>query len=121
VLARPDGPAEFTDVGWGIPKDVPQGVLEQVSQRTPGFTGWQQGHWLYHCSDAAAFLGRVGWDQVKQMPDALASLQADLAGLGVDPNEAQRQLKMLHPDGNLTGYRFRCIHCGVHLAYSDAT
>jgi uncharacterized protein CbrC (UPF0167 family) len=57
-LARPDGPAEFTDVGVGVPNDVPQAVLEEVSQRTPGFLGWQQERWLYHCSDAAAFLGR---------------------------------------------------------------
>ncbi len=55
-LARPDGPAEFTDVSWGVPNDVPLGVLEKVSQRTPGFVGWQQEHWLYHRSDAAAFL-----------------------------------------------------------------
>jgi uncharacterized protein CbrC (UPF0167 family) len=54
------------------------------------------------------------------MLDALSSLRADLVGLGVDPNEAQRQLEMLHPDGDLTGYLFRCLHCGVHLAYSDA-
>jgi uncharacterized protein CbrC (UPF0167 family) len=120
-LARPDGPAEFTDTGWGVPDNVPQPVLETVSQRTPGFVGWQQEHWLYHCADAAAFLGRVGWDDVKQLPDAVASLHAELAELGVDPAEAERQLEMLHPDGDLTGYLFRCLHCGVHLAYSDAS
>jgi uncharacterized protein len=120
-LARPDGPAEFTDMSWGVPSDIPKTVLEEVSQRTPGFLGWQQEHWLYHCSDAAAFLGRVGWDDVKEMPDAHASLLDDLTQLGVDPEEAERQVRLLHPDGDLTGYLFQCLHCGTRLAYSDAS
>ena len=120
-LARPDGPAEFTDVGWGVPDDVPAGVLEEVSQRTPGFIGWQQEHWLYHCADAAAFLGLVGWDDVAELPDAIESLRADLAELGVGLDEADSQIKMMRRDGEMTGYLFRCLHCGMHLAYSDAS
>ena len=84
--------AEFTDVGWGVPDDVPQAVLEEISQRTPGFFGWQQEHWLYHCADAAAFLGRVGWEDVRHLPDALASLRADMAQLGVDAAAADEQI-----------------------------
>lgn len=118
-LGLPDGSqAEFTDVGWGVPDDVPKAVLEEISQRTPGFIGWQQEHWLYHCADAAAFLGRVGWDDVRHLPDALASLRAELAQLGVDADE---QVAAMHRDGDLTGYLFRCLHCGTHLAYSDAS
>jgi uncharacterized protein len=50
--------AEFTDTGWpNVPSDVPPEVIDVVSRRTPGFTGWQQEHWLYHCGDGAAFLG----------------------------------------------------------------
>lgn len=121
-LGLPDGSqAEFTDVGWGVPDDVPKAVLEEISQRTPGFIGWQQEHWLYHCADAAAFLGRVGWDDVRHLPDALASLRAELAQLGVDASAADEQVAAMHRDGDLTGYLFRCLHCGTHLAYSDAS
>ena len=49
--------AEFTDVGTHVPDDVPREVLEQIARRTPGFSGWQQEHWLYHCGDGAAFEG----------------------------------------------------------------
>jgi uncharacterized protein CbrC (UPF0167 family) len=49
--------AEFTDVGVGVPDDVPDSVTAELAERTPGFPGWQQERWLYHCSDAAAFLG----------------------------------------------------------------
>lgn len=119
-LGGAEGPAEFTDVGWGVPADVPQAVLGVVSQETPGFFGWQPEHWLYHCSDAAAFLGRVGWDDIREMPDAQTSLLVELTEAGVDAEEADRQLRLLHPDGDLTGYLFQCLHCGTHLAYPDA-
>ena len=49
--------AEFTDVGSHVPEDVPHWVLEQIARRTPGFSAWQQEHWLYHCGDGAAFEG----------------------------------------------------------------
>jgi uncharacterized protein CbrC (UPF0167 family) len=49
--------ADFTDVGAEVPDDVPREVLEELAFRTPGFSGWQQEHWLYHCGDGAEFLG----------------------------------------------------------------
>lgn len=49
--------AEFTDVGFDVPDDVPREVLIAIATRTPGFTGWQQPHWLYHCGDGASFVG----------------------------------------------------------------
>jgi uncharacterized protein CbrC (UPF0167 family) len=51
--------AEFTDVGAGVPDGIDAAVLDELATRTPGFTGWQQEHWLYHCNDAMAFLGRA--------------------------------------------------------------
>ena len=47
---------ELTDVGIEVPEGVPEHVLDELVHRTPGFTGWQQEHWLFHCDDAAAFL-----------------------------------------------------------------
>jgi uncharacterized protein CbrC (UPF0167 family) len=48
---------EFTDVGDDVPPNVPGRVLDEITERTPGFSGWQQEHWLYHCGDGAAFIG----------------------------------------------------------------
>jgi len=50
---------ELTDVGIEVPAGISDAVLEELSTRTPGFTGWQQEHWLFHCDDAAAFLGAL--------------------------------------------------------------
>jgi uncharacterized protein len=95
--------AEFTDVGWGVPDEVPQSVLEVLSQRTPGFLAWQQEHWLYHCGDACAFLGPAGTAELERYPEALEMIMREARS------------------GNESAYLFRCLICGVHLAYSDAT
>ncbi|WP_232245868.1 CbrC family protein [Delftia acidovorans] len=93
--------------------EVPGEVADEVNLRTPGFISWQGEQWLTHCGDAAAFLGPVGWEALKDLPDAQASLLED----GCD----KEMLALMRKDGDLTAYLFRCLHCGVHLAYADAS
>ena len=47
-------------LGQASLSEVPIEVVDEISHRTPGFSGWQQEHWIYHCGDAAAFMGRSG-------------------------------------------------------------
>lgn len=51
--------AEFTDTGADVADDVDESVLEELGRRTPGFEAWQGDHWLYHCGDAAAYVGQA--------------------------------------------------------------
>jgi uncharacterized protein len=104
--------AEFTTVD-GAPPDVPSAVLDEILRRTPGFAGWQQERWLFHCADGAEFLGRVGIEDVVNRPTVIQSLNAD----GWDEDT----LQYLSADGDLTGYLFRCLHCRTELAYADST
>lgn len=113
--------AEFTDVGWGVPDDVPRAVTEQVGTRTPGFSGWQQEHWLYHCGDATAFLGVVGRKELAPYPDALEGLRHEHDEYGWAAEEVEEYLANLDKEGEPTAYLFRCRHCSTHLAYSDFT
>jgi len=53
--------ASFTDIAEAT-EDVPRAVLEEVSSRTPGFSGLQQEEWLFHCGDGAAYVGSEGDD-----------------------------------------------------------
>ena len=66
--------------------------LDELATRTVGFAGWQREHWMYHCNDAAAFLGLAS-----DAPSGLA------AAASVS-----------------TTYLFRCLHCPTELSYSDA-
>jgi uncharacterized protein len=101
--------AEFTDVA-DVPDDVPRTVLTEVLTRTPGFSGWQQEHWMFHCADAAAYLGKVGYHELLTIPEALEMVQC-----GVNDT----YLRALSATGESTGYLFQCRHCGAHLAYCD--
>ncbi len=112
--------AGFAGVGV-VPDDVPRDVLDEVSERTPGFTAWQDAHWLYHCGDAAAFLGLVGRKELEPYPDALETLRHENDEYNWPPEQVEEYIAGLDKDGQPTAYLFRCLHCGTHLAYSDYT
>jgi uncharacterized protein CbrC (UPF0167 family) len=112
--------ATFTDV-WGVPADVPAQVVAQVTQRTPGFSGWQQERWMYHCGDACAFLGRAGYRDLEDLPDALEVLRHEHDDFEWTTEQTEEYLTGLDPEGQPTAYLFRCRACGAHLAYSDFT
>nr|WP_223242291.1 CbrC family protein [Streptomyces sp. CBMA123] len=107
--------AQFTDVV----DDVPLDRLIAITQRTPGFSGWQQERWLIHCEDGAAFLGTAGAAELAACPEAWASLRQELASWPA--SQAEQYLKALTKDGQPTAYLFQCRSCGTHRAYSDAT
>jgi uncharacterized protein CbrC (UPF0167 family) len=112
--------ADYTDV-LELPERVPAAVVEEVLKRTPGFSGWQQEQWLFHCGDAAAFLGVVGRAELEPYPDALDVLRHEHEGYGWSEEEAAEYVDALEKDGQPTAYLFECRHCGTHLAYSDFT
>jgi uncharacterized protein CbrC (UPF0167 family) len=113
--------ATFADVSSGVPEAVPPAVIDELSRRTVSFTGWQQEHWLYHCDDAAAFLGIVDRAGLGPYPDALDALRHEHDGLGWSPQDLEEYLASLDRDRPPSAYLFRCRHCHVHLAYSDFT
>jgi uncharacterized protein len=112
------GPAVFSDA-IDVPDSVPAGVVDEVTMRTPGFSGWQQEGWLYHCADAAAFLGSAGYAELAPYPDAVASLREGCQRLGWSAERTEEFLSSLDKHGEPTAYLFRCLHCGTHLAYWD--
>ncbi|WP_435204996.1 CbrC family protein [Micromonospora sp. bgisy143] len=113
-----DMPAEFSDA-IDVPDDVPHHVIEEITRRTPGFTGWQQESWLYHCGDGAAFLGPAGYRDVEPHPEALNMLRASHRQLGWSPEETEEFLHRLDRNGEPTAYLFQCLHCRTHLASWD--
>ena len=114
--------AEFTDEaevgGAGQWSYVPDDVVAEISQRTPGFSGWQQEQWWTHCGDAAAFVGRAGAEELEALgPEAVAAVQ-DSTGLSAGP-EWEQFFSALDKDGSPTAYMFRCTKCGQIGGYQD--
>ncbi|MEV4537244.1 CbrC family protein [Asanoa sp. NPDC049518] len=111
-------PAEFSDA-VGVPDDVPRDVVTEITQRTPGFVGWQQESWLYHCADGAAYLGPAGHAELQRHPDAYDIIRTDLLERGWPAEEADNFMRRFDRTGEPTAYLFRCLHCTTHLASWD--
>ncbi|WP_416960147.1 CbrC family protein [Streptomyces sp. Agncl-13] len=101
--------------------DVPQGVVMEILERTPGFTAWQSPNWLTHCGDGAAFLGPAGTKELRAYPDAVDHLRRQCAEWTWPPGRVEDFLGSLDKDGGPTAYLFRCRVCETHLAYADFT
>jgi uncharacterized protein len=109
--------AVFCDVD--PPDDIGDDIADTISERTPGFCGWQQERWLFHCGDGAVFLGVVGAKELEGDESALQSLRDELAGWSA--TAIDHYLGALDKDGQPTAYLFECRKCRTHLAYSDTT
>lgn len=111
--------ASFVDVSWGVPDAVPEAVLAELNQRTPSFTGWQQEHWLYHCDDGAAYMGMADYERLTRHPHALQMLLHENDEFGWSEESSRTWVGSMSTDGSPTAYLFRCLHCGIDLAYAD--
>lgn len=100
--------AEFTDPAPLAGLDAE--IIDEVTRRTPGYSGWQVEQWMTHCDDAAVFLGPAGYVELLGHPEAMEHLRLELGDDG---------LQDLSRNGSPTAYLFRCRHCGVELADWD--
>lgn len=87
--------------------------LDELVCRTPGYCGWQQEYWRAHCDDYCAFVGYVGYEDLKK----LGVLEEILEDPGLDL-WVRENLTALG-NGALQGYLFRCLRCGKHLLHVD--
>ena len=113
--------AEFVDGsavgGYGNWESVSPEVVEEISRRTPGFSGWQQERWWTHCGDAAEFLGVAGRSELQERwPGAIEAIRAEAELPGDDWDDYFAALSV---DNGPTAYVFRCRHCGQLGGYSD--
>jgi uncharacterized protein len=100
---------------WDI---VSQDIMEEISFRTPGFTGWQQERWWTHCGDGAEFLGIVGRDEIVYWGDDFIKYIRDELKIS-DDKDWEEFLNLLDKNRGPTAYVFRCKKCGKLGGYSD--
>ncbi|MFT3890306.1 MAG: CbrC family protein [Anaerolineales bacterium] len=113
--------AEFTDSmgigGFGRWEKVSELIIEEIVSRTPGFASWQSENWFTHCGDAAAFLGPVGYKELKEY--GVDAIEAIRISSFVPENEWEQYLKILDKDGSPVAFLFKCLHCGMYGGYVD--
>jgi uncharacterized protein len=96
---------------------VPKAVIEEIIFRTPGFSGWQQELWFTHCGDGAAFLGRIGYEEL--IGFGRSAIKAIRSNTGLSGQEWIEFMTKLKRDGSPTAYLFQCLHCGQYGGYTD--
>jgi uncharacterized protein CbrC (UPF0167 family) len=47
---------------------IPESVIDEISERTPGYSSWQSEHWPACCDDATVFLAPVGSGNPRALP-----------------------------------------------------
>ncbi len=85
--------------------------------RTPGMITWQGEYWLSHCNDYCAFVEDVGTKELEEMGIA-DEVFADYAQMNEYDIDDVRSY--LVKKGNMSGYLFRCLHCGKYRIWVDA-
>lgn len=100
---------------------LPASVLEELTQRTPSYIGWQQEVWLSHCNDACTYVNSVGVIELETLPadaaDAVRLVLRDWARTG---EEREELFSLLDRDGSLRAHLFKCLHCDEFMAHVDA-
>ena len=92
---------------------------DELFKRTPGYMAWQGESWLACCDDFCAYLGPVGIRELEELgiqEEALKDYAAQVPSYPLDVVKEN-----LCKDGDLTGYLFRCLHCGKYRLYVDAS
>ena len=93
-----------------------QKAIEEVLWRTPGYLSWQSEKWLTHCNDCCAFIGYVGWDEIKDKLANFVDLESDMIEFS---DSIELLEKYLRNDGDFQGYLFQCLHCRKYRLYAD--
>ncbi|MBR2806782.1 MAG: CbrC family protein [Oscillospiraceae bacterium] len=92
---------------------------DELFHRTPGYMSWQGENWLACCDDYCAYLGPVGMEELEELgikDEVLEDYASQVPSYPIDVVE-----EYLSKDGDLTGYLFRCLHCGKYRLYVDAS
>ena len=107
---------EFHDSASCEPVDKDE-YLQELTTRTPGYSGWQQEQWLSHCGDFCALEAYVGWKEIAHLKN---ELESDLNQIKSDYGLSQEELESyLVNNGGMQGYLFKCIHCEQHRLTID--
>ena len=108
---------EFVDEG-SLDEVIDEDKIEELTRRTPAYTGWQQEQWPNHCEDFCAFKGYVGWKEISSLKN---ELKEDLAHIEDEYEFSENDLREnLVKGGDMQGYLFQCLHCNQHRLLVDA-
>lgn len=94
-------------------------IKEELFCRTPGYMAWQGEEWIACCNDYCEYLGTVGIKELEELGIKEEALNDLAENCPEAPMDFIREY--LRKDGDMTGYLFRCLHCGkYHLNFDGS-
>lgn len=107
--------AQFTSE---LADEVAPEIEETVLHKTPGYSGNQEEIWLTHCEDACCFIDYVSWLDIEEQ-----GLKKELLA-NYDSYEHYNDLDIQDlieglTSGEVAGYLFKCLHCGIPMLHND--
>ena len=89
---------------------------EELFCRTPGYLAWQGENWLACCDDYCAFIAYVGSRELEKMGIAEEVFAEYKEQDAYDIHAVRQNLIKL---GHMSGYLFKCLHCGKYRLWVD--
>jgi uncharacterized protein CbrC (UPF0167 family) len=109
--------AAFSDENGLLDADLRKEIVEEITQRTPGFIAWSQDDWLICCDDACAYLGDAEKGELQTLSGD--KLESVLEFLEWTPSQWADFLARYEPAGDHAMHKFLCRHCGAAHYMSD--
>lgn len=98
---------------------IPDDVIKEVCERTPGYNSWQQETWEAHCGDACEFHGDADPSELKGLSGERLKAVADR--FGAKPEQWSSFVGNYQKGGNPAVYKFVCRQCGASIYSLDFT
>jgi uncharacterized protein len=101
--------------------DAPQAAIDEICERTPGFSAWQSERWPSCCGEPAAFVAPIGAEEIRSRHPRLEGplMMHIVHDLEISGGAARRMLESLKRDESPTAFLFRCLHCENTPVYID--
>ena len=96
--------------------------LDEICERTPGFSAWQSESWLECCGEPASFITPAGITELRKLDRSLegVALNHVIYEMNISGRAAIRMVESLNKDKGPTAYVFRCLRCAQYLLNVDS-
>ncbi len=98
---------------------LPEEMISEVCERTPGYNSWQQEVWQTHCGTACVFHGDAEKDELVNLSGEL--LEKFLRVEMIKPDVWLNILQHYEKGGNPAVYKFGCPECSEVIYTMDFT
>jgi len=116
--------ATFHDCVYDESQLFDKSSVSEVMERTPGFPTWQPFTWPIRDGDFCMYVGDIGWDEIKVLPDSedvIRELHEHIKESYGTTNEEEIRniMESITNVGTHSGYLFKSVVTNKHVVIED--